>query len=280
MRTKTSVISKIAAVSLLLISAMAAANTDERWFQVEVILFKNPALETDNPEIWPTFARIEHPGSFIELIGIETETNDETEATANELAEAAQSAATDSTDTALIPFKVLGEEESKMSEQLAALTRGTRYELLFHQVWNQPVPDRNSVIPIRIEGGKKFGRQYELQGYISLYVERYLHLSTDLHLIEYQISNDPFSVIEDDGFQIPSLSLQSNTDFSASLMNEDSPFSNQINQQSNEFYISVKDAQLQERRRMRSKEIHYLDNPELGMLVLITPIELQPASGN
>jgi hypothetical protein len=29
----------------------------------------------------------------------------------------------------------------------------------------------------------------------------------------------------------------------------------------------------QTRRRMRSRELHYLDNPVLGMLVLITPYE-------
>ncbi|TCS42635.1 CsiV family protein [Reinekea marinisedimentorum] len=273
MTTKTSVISKIAALTLLMLSAFSIANTDERWFQVEVILFKNPALETDNPEIWPTFANIDHPLSFIELTGIETEPESPEDAffasqEQNNEAETAPAA-----DGTLVPFQVLGEEEYKLADELAALTRGTRYELLYHQVWNQPVPDRNSVVPIHIQGGEKFGRQYELQGYISLYVERYLHLSTDLHLIEYQISNDPFSVIKDEEFQLPTLNLQSQNSFSNLLLNDDSPFSNQINQQTNEFYISVKDAQLKERRRMRSKEIHYLDNPEFGMLVLITPIE-------
>ena len=30
---------------------------------------------------------------------------------------------------------------------------------------------------------------------------------------------------------------------------------------------------LDEHRRMRSKNLHYLDNPEFGMLILITPYE-------
>jgi hypothetical protein len=266
MSTMTSVISKIAAASMLMLSAFSVANADERWFQVEIVLFKNPALETDNPEIWPTFAKVEHPASFIELSGLNN-------AESNSVSNGQISTSNDSSATStLVPFKVLGEQEYKLTNQVAALTRGTRYELLYHQVWNQPVPSRSDVIPIKIEGGQKFGRQYELQGYISLYVERYLHLSTDLHLIEYQISNDPFSVIEDKGFQFNASNLQNDFDQSSLLMNDASPFSNQINQQTNEFYISVKDAQLKERRRMRSREIHYLDNPEFGMLVLITPL--------
>ena len=31
---------------------------------------------------------------------------------------------------------------------------------------------------------------------------------------------------------------------------------------------------LREHRRMRSKNLHYLDSPEFGMLILITPYEV------
>ena len=34
---------------------------------------------------------------------------------------------------------------------------------------------------------------------------------------------------------------------------------------------------LKERRRMRSNKLHYLDNPEFSLLVLITPYEAPPA---
>ena len=34
---------------------------------------------------------------------------------------------------------------------------------------------------------------------------------------------------------------------------------------------------LNEQRRMRSRKLHYLDHPEFGMLILITPYEAQQA---
>ena len=36
---------------------------------------------------------------------------------------------------------------------------------------------------------------------------------------------------------------------------------------------------LRERRRMRSRHLHYLDNPEFAMLILITPYDAAAAGG-
>lgn len=269
----------------LLIAGLAAAETEERWFQVEIMLFKNPAIETDTPEVWPAFTVAEQPESYIELLFDNPESLEESEQDDIESELSTEESAADNTDqtetdlveeqkTGLEAFKPLPEEERQLIEQAAALSRGNRYQLLFHEAWNQPVPDRNSVIPIKITGGEQFGRHHELHGFISLYVERYLHLSTDLHLVEYELSSNPFNVIEDSDFHMPSFNSTDGAD-AHFLLNDDSPFSNQISHQTNQFYISVKDAELKESRRMRSRQIHYFDNPEFGMLVLITPIDIE-----
>jgi hypothetical protein len=39
-------------------------------------------------------------------------------------------------------------------------------------------------------------------------------------------------------------------------------------------YVSIRTVQLEEHRRMRSKELHYLDHPMLGVLIYIVPYEL------
>jgi len=249
----------------------------ERWFQVEVLIFKNPTIETDNPELWPSYAEIQHPPAFIRLSGI-------SEILTDNSADDPESAETNMPDSVmelnapvsakgLSAFQALSEPERQMLPEHDKIDRDRRYQVLFHEAWNQPVPGRDEVIPIRIDGGERFGRQSELQGYITLYVERYLHLSTDLHLIDYQKSTDPFSLV-DEVANNETTSQMLDGFGGMSLLNADLMTNSQISRKSKQFFISVQDAQLKENRRMRSKEIHYLDNPEFGMLILITPIDI------
>lgn len=269
-------------VSLTTVSLVSAEDTpqEERWFQVEIMIFKNPDLEPDNPESWPAFPTFEHPESYLRLEGI-TEiltSNSDTEESEEE-----QSAVPDevleieppASEKGLEAFVALSEFERQLIEQRETLEKSRNYKLLFHEAWNQPVPGRDAVIPIRIDAGERFGRQSELQGYISLYVERYLHFSTDLHLIEYEKSADPFSIIAEEN-TTSSNSLNTLNSFGGlSLLNTDVLSNSQITRKSNQFFVSVSSAQMKESRRMRSRTLHYLDNPEFGLLILITPIEIQ-----
>ncbi len=254
------------------IASQTTDTASERWFQIELIIFKNPSLETDNPEVWPAYSPVEHPVSFIKLNG-----------THQLLTENSEQSRSARTEDGVIPipsegleaFTALLSEERQMNSERRKIKADQRFQLLFHEAWNQPVPDRETVIPIRIEGGETFGRQPELQGYINLYVERYLHLSTDLHLIEYAKSSDPFSLINDQSELKTPTSTTLDTLGGYTLLNTDMALNSQFSRKSDQYFVSVQDSQLKERRRMRSKEIHYLDNPEFGMLVLITPIEVQ-----
>lgn len=269
-------------VSLTTVSLVSAEDTppEERWFQVEIMIFKNPDLEPDNPESWPAFPTFEHPESYLRLEGI-TEiltSNSDTEESEEE-----QSAVPDevleieppASEKGLEAFVALSEFERQLIEQRETIEKSRNYKLLFHEAWNQPVPGRDAVIPIRIDAGERFGRQSELQGYISLYVERYLHFSTDLHLIEYEKSADPFSIIAEEN-TTSSNSLNTLNSFGGlSLLNTNVLSNSQITRKSNQFFVSVSSAQMKESRRMRSRTLHYLDNPEFGLLILITPIEIQ-----
>lgn len=249
----------------------------ERWFQIEMLIFENPALESDNPEQWPTFAALEHPQSYRRLDGV---------ADVN----AINAAIDDATAAAEIPassleieiiqladrpeaFVALAEVENQLMAQRRMLEADDNYRLLFHAAWNQPVPGRDEVVPIRIDAGERYGRHAELQGYISLYVERYLHFSADLYLIDYQRSDNPFDIIEGRGWQPNSEPL--GTIGSLSLTGDPLMARQPSMQQNEAFFVSKQAASLQERRRMRSRTLHYFDSPAFGILLLITPIELQ-----
>lgn len=286
---KTIALYSALAVAGLPLTTVAEDDTDERWFQVEVLIFENPEMEVDNPESWPSFPAFNHPEEYLRLQGtsdIITE-NSETNLTAAEL----DSTPDDTIErdapmsaSGLEAFVALSEIERQLNEQREALEQTRGFRILFHEAWNQPVPGRDNDIPIRIDAGERFGRQSELQGYISLYVERYLHFSTDLHLISYEQTENPFHVVlrnptpSSDSALLspPSQSLQPSTALGYSdLMAEPLQSNSQITRKADQYYVSTKSAQLKESRRMRSRQVHYLDNPEFGILILITPIELK-----
>jgi hypothetical protein len=88
---------------------------------------------------------------------------------------------------------------------------------------------------------------YELEGKITIALSRYLHTYIDLVLRRPRLSADPV-----------------------------------LNNAPEEAYLAAHAADtrilnnhpLREHRRMRSKNLHYIDNPEFGVLVLITPYEV------
>lgn len=271
----------ISAIVIFTSLTVYAHANDERWFQVEMLVFKNPTLETDNPEVWPVFAEIDHPDQYLRLEGVtdlskQARLTDEAEALLEESIPEESIQVDVSENLRFTPFVALSAEERQLNDARETIESSRRYELLFHEAWNQPVPNRDNVISIRIDGGERFGKNAELQGYLDLYVERYLHLTADLHLIEYRRTSDPFDLLVSENTANASSNI--NTFGGISLLPGNRQGNSQFSRLSNDFYVSVQSANLFERRRMRSGEIHYLDNPKFGLIVLITPIQLSSTS--
>jgi hypothetical protein len=154
-----------------------------------------------------------------------------------------------------------------------------------HTGWRQPGSDEKNSVPVWIKGGKVYSddyssidqfkeiknvtpanefqneslkvansvpeksRQtskglYELEGQITVTLSRYLHTKVELVL------RKPANPVE---------LLQQNS--TPSLFDENRIIEGQL----------LLNYGLNEKRRMRSKKLHYLDSPQFGMLVLITP---------
>ena len=197
-------------------------------------------------------------------------------------------------------FVILPDQDFRLTEAVKKLVKSSRYELLLHTAWRQPGRDREQALPVWIRGGRVFGNEYtsiddaidlqenaldanlqkadgtinefdeqalealeleqleqksarrgqglyELEGKITVALSRYLHLYTDLVLRRPRQSIDP--VLDRSVQERPLATYTTDT----RILN------NHI---------------LREHRRMRSKNLHYLDNPEFGMLVLMTPYEV------
>ena len=198
-------------------------------------------------------------------------------------------------------YELLAPDQFRMMDMLSKLVASPRYEVLLHVAWRQPGVELKQVIPVWIKGGRIYGEEftsidnqiefiennpdlseldddstqllefddqnleamelklqqqleqeqqaavshgglYELEGKITIALSRYLHTYVELVLRRPRLSIDPM-------------------------------LSNPVQEQ----YLATQAAdtrilnnhQLKEHRRMRSKTLHYLDNPEFAMLILI-----------
>lgn len=121
----------------------------------------------------------------------------------------------------------------QLSNVKAALARSSSYRPLLHVAWLQTVSKKRRAIQLPERNSSASGDS--LSGTAVVTRGRYLHLDLDLTL---HTAPDTAYIGEDYRFGSPATRIK-----------------------------------LQQSRRMRSKELHYIDHPRFGVLALITPVE-------
>jgi hypothetical protein len=246
-----------------------------RVYDVEVVIFKNLRVPKSREYVLPVTSPSKEEVMF-------------------------EIASADSSSTAAeLGFEMLPSSEFRLVDQVARLVQSPRYELLAYVAWRQPGLDREQAIPVWISGGQVYGNEYtsiddqydfietnrelaqgentetefefdeqtlealelkmlerqatmqhdglyELEGKITVALSRYLHIYTDLVLRRPRRSADALANTASEDMFLATYSADTR------ILNNHS---------------------LKEHRRMRSKNLHYLDNPEFSMLILITPYE-------
>jgi len=198
-------------------------------------------------------------------------------------------------------YELIPAAKFRLLDVVTRLVESSRYELLLHAAWRQPGLERDQVLPVWIKGGRIYGNEYtsidnqieflesipqlnsnqqsedqdfafdeqtleslelqlleqqsrkrhqglhELEGKITIALSRYLHTYTDLVLRRPRLTVDPKSRNAAQDSYLAAYSADTR------ILNNHS---------------------LKEHRRMRSKNLHYLDNPEFALLILITPYEV------
>jgi hypothetical protein len=278
---------KLRLICLLLacmLPAAASAQTDAAAeaesiprYDVEIILFKNVKVPRSREFVLPASSPSK-PEKMLDLSSA-----DSVEAAREE------------------GYELLPTDEYRLLDIVARLVESPRYELLLHAGWRQPGLERDKVMPVWVKGGRIYGGEYtsidsriemmasmaresaeadgaernfefdeqtlesqeqqlleqqaampahgglyELEGKISIALSRYLHTFTDLVLRKPRLTTDP-----------------------------------ELRNAATEAFLAANAADtrilnnhhLREQRRMRSRNLHYLDSPEFGMLILITPYE-------
>ncbi|MCP4470489.1 MAG: hypothetical protein GY815_07355 [Gammaproteobacteria bacterium] len=198
-------------------------------------------------------------------------------------------------------YELLLASEYRLLEIVARLIDSSRYELLLHAAWRQPGLEREQVLSVWLKGGRIYGNEYtsidnqiefidnssqtedgensetttyefdeqtleslelqlleqqdtqrhdglyEFEGKITIALSRYLHTYTDLILRRPRLSVDP--VLSNAALDAYAAANAADTRI-------------------------LNNHRIKEHRRMRSRNLHYLDHPEFAMLILITPYEV------
>ncbi|MBT3203591.1 MAG: hypothetical protein HOM14_19600 [Gammaproteobacteria bacterium] len=194
-------------------------------------------------------------------------------------------------------FFNLQPEELRLQDITQHIKRSSRYDLLIHTGWRQPGLDKENSMAIWIKGGENFGYGYssidhsepvpvepppaELEQVNLEPVELTTEDTPLSDTLQAQPEKDIGGLFELEGQIIISLSRYLHTQVNL-VLRKPATVRNLIESsenQSNENSIETIDGNrllnygLNEKRRMRSKKLHYLDHPEFAMLVLITPYE-------
>ena len=153
-------------------------------------------------------------------------------------------------------FISLGADIFQLSDKAKALNNSGNYRVLKHMAWLQPGLAKEDAIAVRIHAGKNYKDEFkersfaqasfsdqqasinhpvnELDGTVKIVLGRFLHLYTDL------VYRKTFTISSGDALG-----------------------RNRV----------LADFPVKSHRKMRSKTLHYVDHPYLGILIEIRPIE-------
>jgi hypothetical protein len=245
----------LSAQSLLAVEGNTSDKDPVTWYQVEILLFKNNKdYKQDQND-----TALNLPSSEQEYVLIKGDPMVENQ------------------------LKRLPNSSLKLNKSFKAITRSKDFEVLEFAGWKQPLTKDKTGIPINIRAGEKFGGHYELEGQLTFRKNRYLHVKSDLYMANYEEgtqANIQEWLLQNE-FSAASFSSLTET---TNIKHEASTDSTEIIADTKEVqeaqeediplnFIATHVAHMNESRRMRSGEIHYLDHPKFGVLVTIEPTD-------
>lgn len=139
----------------------------------------------------------------------------------------------------------LPQNDLMLGGDAAALSRSGGYKLLYHRGWLQSIGGKSRAPEVRIKADFD---DYQLDGSMTIYRNRYLHARPVLELTA------PAPVMLQQAERLE-------TSDSGSAVEEVTPIDYQME--------STEHWRMDQSRRMRSNETHYIDHPRFGVLLRI-----------
>ena len=220
-----------------------------RYYDVEIVIIENMSEEQKYSENWPLQVNLSRDEKTVELgqpvlsewLPEDVDINES--------------------------YKILDSSNYNLTSEVEKISESDTQRVIFHAAWRQPGLDKKLALPVYfkhevspppvIEDENSTSETQDapayiktmpsiLEGILRVTLARYLHLEAELtlqeKLPEVKITDNPFSVLDNESER------------------------DKIKKQG---VIHLK----QDRRRIRSSELHYIDHPVLGILINITPYE-------
>ncbi|GEM74872.1 peptidoglycan binding protein CsiV [Vibrio sagamiensis] len=248
-----------------------------RQFDIEVIIFKRAINTNNSNEAWPN----ELPSIELNQSGSLNDQNYRQSKGVN-----------------LLPRSAY-----RLNAQATALNRHTGFKVLKHVAWRQGDQGKANAPIFHIIGGRDFSNSYqangqeandysssmsihdqadtsspkplfELDGTLQIYVQHYLFVNTVLDFREpitrSVIKERPLTSSKETSFgNNMAYRQETNTDKSKNI--QVGNFNNVLSNTEEESFLQT--IRMDQTRRMRSGEIHYLDNPFVGMLIQVRSVK-------
>lgn len=233
------------AITLFIFSNSLKA--EEVGYEVEVIIFEDSTGTYANSEIWQDEANNISASDSVEIINGNRSTYNTNQQSSMNIKKDKEK------------FTFISKDKLRLKNQANKLSTHAEYKVLYHRAWIQPGLDKDQAFPVHIDSRTPLSTESILanspnsngdyiDGSITLIMSRYLHINTELVYHK----------------QIPQENLSSNENSTSS------PNAN-----------LYKDFVVKFERRMRSREVHYIDHPMVGIIVLATPYKiLEPTTPN
>jgi len=235
----------LAALLFVGLTTASHAADEQRYYDIEIVIFQNNAALKTLPELIRDPQPLKLPEHYIQLGMPDT-----------------------SEPTNYIPeyyFKLLPSSDYKLTDAATKIAASKNYRILKHIAWVQPGLDKSVAIPIFIQdtfvpdvttattaaeppSPPPLYTHATLDGVITVSLSRYLHIKSELRFQADGVAPLPE---EDTGLPVAETDIETKPNRPTTVV-----------------YV------MNQSRRMRSKVLHYLDNPMIGMLVIMTQVEL------
>jgi hypothetical protein len=274
---------------LVLMSGISVSSQAEapRWYDVEVALIGYQDNQTINHENWPEVLVNEQssgaegseenaantkesdPWSWISWWN-----SDDTSTQDLYNVKGVEASDTLPSPRLRMPF---AEEGIAFEDKIEQFSKSKDLQVIWSRKWQQPIPEKEdteleeNAVKINFRTPLNFEKnpnpttpliEAEVTGELYLYRSRYLHLVSKLNIQHWQSLNSNSSL--DKSIDLLPSHPRSNDNIIPS--NSSTPLT-AINE------IPIRAAMVNQSRRMRSNELHYIDHPMLGILVRVTPLE-------
>jgi hypothetical protein len=276
--THTSRIIHTALFSLSLLPALLHAEQEDRWYQVEVIVFSQNNPEYHTSERWPldyALPNMEQSRELVNPASLKT-----------------------SQPAPLLPqpFSLVSAERLQLGETARRIQNARDVELVLHLGWLQPGLAEEQAVAVHIYDGMPqtaaaanstepvspategdMGTPPRLDGTLRLILSRYLHIQSDLlwrEPLPNQLGFAAEQSLINGGTATPQPAAMDNDathviDSGTGNLSDNGEMTTESTAGSSALNYQV--YRMQQSRRMRSNEVHYLDHPLFGIIVQVTP---------